>query len=422
MSGRSHLFHALFAGLVVFVIHAVSPISQSGDSRWTVPAILRLLSHGDVRLDDSVSLWTPETLYGIECVGPGGEVRRAAPSGCPDLFHAYPRYPVATIVMEAPVFYVLDRLAPLIPPVTPAIALLAQRRYGQVYRIAEIWLASFVVSLAAIFVFLSIPLRPAAWFWTMAFAFGSSAWSTASRATWSHGMSILLLAAALYLLTRKPRLVLWAGILLGLAVWNRPLNIVPLLCLAVWLHRDGLRLLLGAAAISAPFVLYCLVVYRMPVQPYFLQGNAYDWSIARALTVVVGQLVSPGRGLLVYSPFLLLLPLGIVRWWRKDRGLVLALLAWFICHAAIISFFGDWTGGISYGPRYWTDILPGLFLLLGAIWPPRRWMAALVLIAVLIHARGAADARMQQWNQRWQAGQVTVWDWRNAPFLAGITW
>jgi hypothetical protein len=191
-----------------------------------------------------------------------------------------------------------------------------------------------------------------------------------------------------------------------LAVWNRPLNVIPLLCLAVWLWRDGWRLLAGAAAASAPFAVYCLAIYRMPVQPYFLLGNSFVWDIGRAAGVVVGQLFSPGRGLLIYSPFLVLCLLGGWRLWGKKRGLVTAIGAWFLIHAAAISFFGDWRGGVTFGPRYWSDILPGAMVLLGPVWPVRKWVYVLIAWALFLHGRGAIDVRTQEPGD--------VWDWRRA--------
>ncbi len=373
-------------------------------------------------MDHTVTAWTKDGLYTIECVGPAGEVRQSELGGCPDLFHAYSRYPIATPVLSVPFFLLIDRLAPLTPAVTPGLELLAQRRYSQVFRIVEIWIASLWIGLAAGFLFLSIPARGQAWFWTAAFAFGTGAWSTASRALWHHAPSIFFLSAALYFLTTKHRRVVLAGVLLGLAVWNRPLQAIPLLCLALWLRRDGLRLLAAAAAVSIPFVLYCLAVYRMPVPPYFQQSGAYVWDLSRAGAALFGQLASPARGLFVYTPFLLLMPLGAARLWRKDRGLVLAVTAWFAIYGAAISFFADWTAGMSYGPRYWSDFLPGAMLLVVPIWPARRAVAALVLLAVLLNARGATSNYVQTWGRRWVAGETHVWDWKKAPFLGGITW
>jgi hypothetical protein len=160
----------------------------------------------------------------------------------------------------------------------------------------------------------------------------------------------------------------------------------------------------------------------MPLQPYFLQGNRFVWDVSRFGGVLLGQLFSPGRGLLVYSPFLFLGVFGFWRLWRKDRWLAGALAVWICGHTAVICLFDDWAGGIGYGPRYWTDLLPAFVMLLRGEWPARRWVIPLVLWAACLHGRGAIDPYTQRWNQKWVGGQTSVWDWAGAPFLGGITW
>ncbi|MBM3783906.1 MAG: hypothetical protein FJW30_06065 [Acidobacteria bacterium] len=420
----SRLKDAVLAVLIfalVFVLQGLSPITQSADSRWAVPLMLSLLERGDLNLDEYVELWTPETLYSIECAGPGGEVRKPAISGCPERFHAYSFYPVATPVLSIPLFLAIDRFIPLVPAVSPGTELLRQRVYLQAHRQMEILVASATVALTAVFLY---ALAGAGWqgfVWSLIFAFGTSLWSTASRAMWHHGMSILLLSAALWLLTRKNPRVFLAGILLGLAIWNRPLNILAPLCLALWLRRDSLWMLAGLATASIPFLAWNLSIYRMPVQPYFFLGSRFVWEVERFAGVLAGQLFSPGRGLLVYSPFLVVAAFGLWKLWKADRGLALALAMWAGGHAVAISLWGDWTGGIGYGPRYWLEVLPPLALLASRVWPLPKWVWPLIFVAIIIHARGSWDSRTQAWSQRWTAGQVSVWDWKGAPFLAGWT-
>jgi len=409
-------------GAIVFAAHAVSPITQSADSRWAVPAILSLVERGDLTLDEYNGLWTEDTLYGIECIGPGGELRKPALAGCPELFHAYPRYPIATPVLSIPLFVAIDKFTPMLPGASPGLQLLQQRMYLQSHRQLEILIASATVALAAMLIF---SLGGGGWqglFWALSFAFGTSLWSTASRAIWQHGMSVLLILAALWLLVDGRRYLLCAGVLLGLAVWNRPLNVIALVSIAIWLRRDAVRLFAGAAIASIPFAVWCVTVYRMPLQPYFLQGNRFVWDASRFGGVLLGQLFSPGRGLLVYSPFLTMGIVGMWRLWRKDRWLAVALALWIGGHTLVICLFDDWAGGFGYGPRYWTDMLPAAVMLMRGEWPMRRWMIPLLLWAVLVHARGAIDPHTQRWNQRWVSGQTSVWDWGGAPFLGGITW
>jgi hypothetical protein len=80
------------------------------------------------------------------------------------------------------------------------------------------------------------------------------------------------------------------------------------------------------------------------------------------LVGLVGLTVSPGKGLLWYSPSVLLVALG----WRRFRirhpdlaiGISIAIVTWIILVSSLSFFGGDW----CWGPRYWVPILPLLFI------------------------------------------------------------
>jgi len=323
MPSRAHVPHALLAALAVFVVHSLTPLSRANPDRSPVPVMQRWLGAG----------------------APAGGIGED-------------RAPIATPALTLPLFWIFDRLAPYTPPIDPGHELLAKRRYSQVHRTVEIRLASAWIALAALFLFLSIPGPPAqAWFWTMTFAFGTGAWSSASRALTPHPVAIALVAAALFFLTRKPRRPALAGALLGLAAWNCPETLLALPCLALWLRRETLPLLAGAAAASVPFAVYHLVQFTPP-------------ALLPALTAPSRRALS-----IFYSPCLLLLPLGAARLWRKDRRLVLALSAWFLLHLAAMTFTDT---------RAWSTFLPAAFLGLSPLWPPRPWIALPAALSVTI--------------------------------------
>ena len=76
-------------------------------------------------------------------------------------------------------------------------------------------------------------------------------------------------------------------------------------------------------------------------------------------------MVSPTRGLLVFSPFLLFLALA----WqhrpqgRDERALTLAMAIGVVVQLLLYSK-ADWRNGLSWGPRYMTDCLPFLMWML----------------------------------------------------------
>src|SRR6185295_19038934 len=164
------------------------------------------------------------------------------------------------------------------------------------------------------------------------------------------------------------------------------------------------------------------------------------------------QLVSPARGLFVYSPVLLgsiagaAIKLRQRRFTALDLSLALAILA----HWVVISTIRSWWGGHSYGPRFFTDMLPYLvyFLIPVVAWlrPAARELSssrrrggerptalqvvaavlfsASIAVSVFMHGHGALSREAPYWNQRpldIDYSQDRLWDWRRPPFLAGIT-
>ena len=275
-------------------------------------------------------------------------------------------------------------------------------------------------------------------FLALVFAFGTSAWSTASRALWQHGPSMLMLAIALYVLiaaTTRPRLVMVAGLPLALSFVIRPTNAIPILLISIYVyarHRNYfVWYLLCALPIAAGFVLYSLTIYGHPLPAYFvpdrlgvLQGRgAYAY-------VLAANLVSPNRGLFIFTPMLLFSVLGFVV--ARKNLLDNLLFALILLHWFAISSFRHWWGGWQFGPRFFTDMLPFLFyfLILAVQWIDSlqgrgRAFAVSVFLAfslagMFIHYRGANSWSTILWNATpvdVDAMPTRVWDWSDIQFL-----
>lgn len=81
------------------------------------------------------------------------------------------------------------------------------------------------------------------------------------------------------------------------------------------------------------------------------------------LTALLGNLVSPGRGILLFFPLSLLSPWGFGQLRRRNRWFAAALAA---CLASLFLVYGawkEWGAGISWGPRFLIPMLPYLALL-----------------------------------------------------------
>ena len=83
---------------------------------------------------------------------------------------------------------------------------------------------------------------------------------------------------------------------------------------------------------------------------------------------VTGLLVGPGRGLIWYSPALLLAIPGAIWFWRKSRALLYFCLALCVLYIAIYGKWYMWHGGYSWGPRFLVPLMPFLALLTGPVW------------------------------------------------------
>src|SRR5262249_33904260 len=147
----------------------------------------------------------------------------------------------------------------------------------------------------------------------------------------------------------------------------------------------------GAALIAVPFCALNVSLYASLLPPYFsperLEGHEHF------VEALAGNLVSPARGLFVFSP---MLAFAFSR--RRLERLDVLFLVILVAHWLAISSFPHWWGGHSVGPRFFTDVLPYLAWFLTApierlVERPRQqpvWAAAFaacLLISVAIHTR-----------------------------------
>ncbi len=245
---------------------------------------------------------------------------------------------------------------------------------------------------------------------------GTGVWTTAADALWPHGPDVLWLAMAMLWLSRDR----WklAGCAFALAILTRPHLAVASAVIGVWLsvERRSWRPVLQLAWTSTLGVL-CLVAWNRVVWrqwallPDFYAARvltasqtatAGSSSAATGLMIIWdrlgGTFVSPGRGLLVYSPFLLFLFPGICYAWRDSPPWVRACALGGVSYMAVQllgNSFGGGDGFTSY--RLSIELIVLTFPLLAVCWVAwtvrRFWrraaFASLVWIAVLQHAVGA---------------------------------
>lgn len=303
-------------------------------------------------------------------------------------------YPIVPGLLNIPVFAVAD---------LGGVDLVARRE-----RLSMIS-ASIVSALSVYFLFLCLRRicrdRLTAFAFAMLYAFGTCVWSVTSRGLWQHGPSLLFQTTALYLLLRAtPASVAASGLFFGLAVVNRPTNLLLALPLAVvvWIeHRRRTPAFLALAAI--PIVLraaYAWVYWGSPFSmaqadpvPAASHFGGNPW------TGLAGLLVSPSRGLFVFSPVFLFAGLAVSPAWRRRREdpLPLALMAGVCAIILVTSSWTTWWGGHCFAYRLLIETTAALTILVSIAWKervgrsPRLRAAFLVCVAwsVSLHGLGA---------------------------------
>lgn len=283
--------------------------------------------------------------------------------------------------------------------------------------------ASTIVALAVAISFVTARKwlsRAGSWLLALAWGLGTGLWSTASQTLWQTETAVLgftLAAAALVASDARFRVAILFGLGLALAGTARPqlaFAVAVLLVAAAW--TKGWRFALPAAVIVATaaavlaFVNWRWFGHPAGALPLLVQANAEIHRTAASFTLrhdgFAGLLISPNRGLLIFSPIVLVAALGIrpalAAGWRSP-------LVWCLA-AAVVQYlvyggYAVWWGGHTYGPRYLTDLLPLLLPLAAAglaavrLRPiARAGLAIAFAWSVLVAATGAFVYPNDVWN------------------------
>jgi hypothetical protein len=439
--------------LITAIVFSVSPVITNYDSFATFPTAVSLVNRHTLSLD---------AYQHVKVIARSYTVSHA--NG-----HLLTSYPWTVGLFAIPAVVVIDLLHAVGGPSADSIV----TDQSQIGNLVQLWSASLVTALACATLALLAYRRlqgPAKTrrHWAMlcglVFAFATSAWSTASRALWEHGPSILFLAVALValdqLFPRNPDdhasqvRSIWppliAGLALAGAVTMRPTNVVALVLattLVLWKTsgRSRAAYVVGVLAVVIPWALVTYHYYGTPLQPY-LQANKIGLS-STFFESLGAQVISPSRGLFIFSPIVLVAAAGVVIAYRRKSVTPLEVLCSVAipCYLIATALFPVWWAGTSFGPRFMTETLPFFFVL--SI-PFVDWIVAwrsekresrsliyrvaivvsvvLLAFSVLVNAQGGVLRSSICWNLKARNvasvdnDPARVWSWSNPQFVYGL--
>jgi hypothetical protein len=427
----------ILLGLCCFLVYNAN-LRQIGAGD-TMPARylpLILWHSGTLELDANARL----VAHGHSMIADWNRNRTAGADGKVNYFEPWAYWVVRTRQNQLASLYPV--VAPLLvaPLYVPAVIWLNAHGWEQPQtdRVAELMekiSASLLASLASVLMYFVLRRDSSRWSLPLAmvFAFGTNTWMISSQALWQHGTGELLIAVALLLVVApaSPMRTALLGAVCVFMAANRPpdgLIAGALVLFTIWSRRrSALWLLAGAVVPLAALLYYNLNFighvaggYGMAPTKNFFQLN---------LSGLAGLLVSPARGLLVFSPFLVFIPVGLIQRLRapRSRGLAVAL-SFAVAAQFIIYSQADWRAGVSWGPRWLTDLLPILVWMLAPVPLVLRPLARGLLILAMAASvgvqtigafwyTGTSDARIFAGDR---ASMSAAWNPRNVPFLTEL--
>ena len=383
----------------IYFATATTSLPYHIDALTNVLTGWHVAARGSIYLDESPDLANPASFRNV-----GWFVR--TPRG-----HVVSQYPPGAALIAIP-FYTADRQSTRMilygnnDPDAPGVTL------DLPSLIPAAAAASFATALAmALLALVSLQfLSPArAMVASYVAGLGTGAWAVASDSLWQHGPGMLWIALALYLTVRKHQV--GAGLAFGMAILTRPhlALIAAAVGIAIGLARRSFRPVLEVG-IGSSIGLAALLVYNRVVFGAFSVTGGYGTGFTEQavhssatwyLRNIAGAFVDPTRGLLIWTPFLIVLIPGLVRAWKAApawvKGAAIGGLLYLLLQLKANRFSGG-TGFFAY--RYPLEFLTAAAPLLVLAY--REWISdhklrtrvfqLAVLFSVFAQATGAISA------------------------------
>ena len=172
---------------------------------------------------------------------------------------------------------------------------------------------------------------------------------------------------------------------------------------------------------------YNWLCFGDPLIPSKLRSGFFSHPSSERTPVgaLAGLLLSPGKGVLLYSPTVVLGIMGFRRLWRRQEALAAAVALATVLHLCFMMGIRFWHGDWCWGPRYLVILLPLWALAFPFAAPdrPRRALAAVLVAASLgVQLLGLAVVHERFFHERGLPTFFWARDpgfyWRNSALFA----
>ncbi len=287
-------------------------------------------------------------------------------------------YPIGTAIITFPLYVVFYTSLKLISFYTSVSLDLTSASF-EVYRLFfEKLAAAITTAITVVLFYLSVRLKfnlSISLLSTFIFAFATNTWMTGSQGLWQHTASNLALVSIIFCLLKANRAsekdqkvwLLIAGFACGLLPGIRPtstLYTIAAIFYSIFTYRFQSVYLFFGLVSALPSIAWNLYYFSNLTGGYskIFSESPYKFTFISFLNASLGTLISPSRGLLVFSPIVLYSLPGAYRVFRsrasKDEKLIGCMTIASLVLLFSYSFYIVWWAGYSYGPRFTTDMMP----------------------------------------------------------------
>jgi hypothetical protein len=231
------------------------------------------------------------------------------------------------------------------------------------------------------------------------------------------------------------------GLFLGLSVFAHPTSVIVIPGFIAYnvfsslIFRKKKKIaifLISLAVILVALALSNYIRFGTFTEFGYYQYASWSWSKLGWIGLV-GLWISPGAGLIVFFPAVVLLPLALKYMYRENRQLFFLIL--YIVFACWI-YFGtlsymdpiSWSGGLAWGPRYLVPVLPFITIALGTLLTRLRnnkqkqylikvsIVISIFLIGFIVNLLGTMVwiyyFHLYSWEEQkiWKYGGDRIWD------------